>query len=232
MRQADLWNPSRCGTLIISDPRSGTHFLQKIVADRVRPHQSVEINGEIDKQPESQAPVAGTLIQMSAETVYQVAIVNSVNAKTALLANPDLLAPWHVIRLTRRDKVGWMRSWALFFLHPGSEVYSTHDDRLLHHGTSARAYIENLHQSGPIELDPEVIKDIASNLCLHALSLLVPADEEIDYDDLPGLQSDHTWWKGNDYPDLPMHTLFTGYDRIRPLLQAWTTSAGCFRKPI
>lgn len=229
MRQADLWNADRCGTLIISDPRFGTHFLQKIVADRVRPHLSVELHSEIDKQPQEQVPVGLTLAQLAARPTYQVAIVNSVNAKTELLADPGLLAPWHVIRLTRRDKVGWMRSWAWFFLHPGSEVSSRHADRLLHHGTSQQSYIENLHRLGPVELTPDVIKDIASNLCLHALSLLIPADEDIDYDDLPGLQSEHTWWKGNDYPDLPMHTLFPGYDRIEPLLAAWTAGAGRLR---
>lgn len=222
MRQADLWRASRRGTLIVSDPRFGTHFLQKIVADRVRPHRAVDTRSEIDKQPEIDQPIRLTLAALAGESAYQVAIVNSVNAKTELLADPGLLEPWHVIRLTRRDKVGWMRSWAWFFLHPGSEVSSGHADRLLHHGTSAQSYIENLHRLGPVELTPDVIKDIASNLCLHALSPLIPADEEIDYGDLPGLQSEHTWWKGNDYPDLSMQTLFPGYDRIRPLLEAWS----------
>lgn len=232
MRQADLWNAGRRGTLIVSDPRFGTHFLQKIVADRVRPYRAVDIRSEIDKEPQADRPIGITLARLAGEIAYQVAIVNSVNAKTELLADPDLLDAWHVIRLTRRDKVGWMRSWALFFLHQASEVYSTHDDRLLHHGTSAQSYIKNLHQSGPIELHPEVIKDIASNLCLHALSLMIPADEEIDYHELPGLESEHTWWKGNDYPDMPMQMMFSGYDRIEPLLQAWTAGAGRFRKPI
>lgn len=232
MRQADLWNADRRGTLIVSDPRFGTHFLQKIVADRVRSNRGVDAHSEIDRLPETQASIDRTLARLAGQSNYQVAIVNSVNAKTALLADPDLMAAWHVIRLTRRDKVGWMRSWALFFLHPASEVASTHEHPLLHHGTPARSYIENLHQLGPVELNPAVIKDIVSNLCLHALSLLIPADEEIDYDDLPGIQSEHTWWKGNDYPDLPMQSLFTGYDRIEPLLRAWTPSVGRFRNQV
>lgn len=222
MRQVDLWNTERRGTLIISDPRFGTHFLQKIVADRVRPYRAVEQQNEIDIQPADVAPIGHTLAQLAARAPYQVAIVNSVNAKTELLADPGLLESWHVIRLTRRDKVGWMRSWALFFLHPASEVSSTNRDRLLHHGTPAQSYIENLHRWGPVELDAAVIKDIASNLCLHTLSLLIPADEEIDYDELPDLQSEHTRWKANDYPDLSMQALFSGYDRVGPLLKYWT----------
>ena len=226
MRRVDLWDAGRRGTLIISDPRFGTHFLQKIVADRVRAHRAVDTNNEIDILPEADQPVRLTLTRLADQSHYQVAIVNSVNAKTELLADPDLLDQWHVIRLTRRDKVGWMRSWALFFLHQASEVHGAGHDRLLHHGTSSQAYIKSLHDSGPVELDPVVIKDIASNLCLHALSQLIPADEEIDYDELPDLQSEHTWWKGNDYPDLPMQALFPGYDRIRPLLEAWTVTTG------
>lgn len=230
MRSVDLWNPSRRGTLIISDPRSGTHFLQRIVADRVGPYQIVETNSEIDKKPENQTWLAKTLNSLAARPAYQVAIVNSVNAKTELLADLSLLEHWHVIRLTRRDKVGWMRSWAFFFLHPGSEVYSTEANRLLHHGTSAQSYIETLRQVGPIDLDAAMIKNIAGNLCLHSLSLLIPVDEEIDYDDLPGLESEHTWWKGNDYPDLPMQALFTHYDRIQSLLEAWITNPGRLRE--
>lgn len=229
MRQADLWNAGRRGTLIISDPRFGTHFLQKIVADRVRVYRPVSTHSEIDKQPQAQTPVGRTLAQLASMSTYQVAIVNSVNAKTELLADPTLIESWHVIRLTRRDKVGWMRSWALFFLHAASEVHSVHDSRLLHHGTSTQTYVENLRRLGPVELDPAVIKDIASNLCLHTLSQLIAVDEEIDYDDLPDLQSEHTWWKGNDYPDLPMHELFPGYDRIQALLETWPAGPGRFR---
>ena len=232
MRQVDLWNAGRRGTLIVSDPRFGTHFLQKIVADRVRAYRPADTQSEIDKLPETEDPIGLKLTQLAGESNYQVAIVNSINAKTALVADPALLEAWHVIRLTRRDKVGWMRSWVWFFLHGASEGNHAGHNRLLHHGTAAQAYIESLRDAGPVELTPLVIKDIVSNLCLHALSLMIPVDEEIDYDELPDLQSEHTWWKGNDYPDLPMQSLFPGYDRIEPLLRTWTASAGRFRKRV
>lgn len=236
-----LWNPDRRGTLIISDPRCGTHFLQRVTSDRVQEHGSVDRNGEIDipKTPtrlqvgqlNENLPIAPQLAALEMKSAYQVGIVNSISAKLELLADPSLLRSWHVIRLTRRDKVGWMRSWVLFFLHPNSDLYSTLGDRLMHHGTGIEHYTETLRRSGAFELTTQVIKDIVGSLTLHTISPVIPVDEEIDYDQLPGLQTENNPWKGNDYPDLPMDVMFSGYARLQPLLENWNNvhTKGRFR---
>lgn len=234
--KARLWNPERSGTLIVSDPRCGTHFLQSIVKDAVADHRACQTNGEIDLDSATGdlGLLTARLEQMAKSPDYQVGIVNSLSAKTEILARPSMLSRWHVIRLTRRDKVSWMRSWCLFFLSAGSEV-NVKTDRshvIMHHATTEDIYRSNLDSHGPIRLHSDLIKDLSANLCLHVLCDLIPADEEIDYDDLPGLQSEHTWWKGNQYPDISMHDWFENYHEIEPLLLAWTrvSRAGRFRE--
>ena len=221
--QPRLWNPVCKGTLIVSDPRTGTHFLQSTVADLVAQHRAVSSNGEIDLEPTKDWPgsTGRILRQLAQQDEYQVAIVNSVVAKTELIARPDLMTDWHVIRLTRRDKIGWFRSWALFFLHEHSE----HQDMsgcLQHHGTAQETYLRSLDRHGPMQFDGLKVKSIGGNISLHVLAKLVAVDEEIDYDDLPALASQHTHWKGNQYPQVDLNRFFTNWPEIEPLLANWS----------
>lgn len=226
--QVRLWNPDRKGTLIIGDPRTGTHFLQRIVQDRVAGLREVEINHEIDLAPIKGLPgsVRHTLIAAAQRDSYQIAIINKANAKIELLSDPAVLDQWHVIRLTRRDKVSWFRSWGLFFLHQKSEVNvapstANDDDRMLHHGTPESIYRQALVQHGPVIIDNRAVDEACGSLCLHAIGKLIAVDEEIDYEDLPNLQSEHTWWKANHYPDVSMEEMFVNWKEIQALLEYW-----------
>lgn len=226
--QARLWNPDRRGTLIVGDPRTGTHFLQRIVRDRVADHRGVQVNHEIDLAPIRGWPrsVRTVLEQLASQDSYQIAIINSATAKVELISDPAALERWHVIRLTRQDKVSWFRSWALFFLHGRSEVNAAapatgQDDRLLHHGTPEASYREGLARHGPVMIDSRAVDEACGSLCLHVLAKLIAVDEEIDYEDLPGLQSEHTWWKGNEYPDITMQDMFVNWQEMRPVLEHW-----------
>lgn len=226
--QARLWNPRHRGTLIVGDPRTGTHFLQRIVRDRVADEREVQVNHEIDLAPIRGWPraVRDTLRDLAARDRYQIAIINSATAKVELTSDPGALEHWHVIRLTRRDKISWFRSWALFFLHGRSEVNveagpGTTDDRLLHHGTSEESYRQNLTSHGPVVIDSRAVDQVCGSLCLHVLAKLIAVDEEIDYEDLPGLQSEHTWWKGNQYPDMTMEEMFVNWQEMRSVLEHW-----------
>lgn len=228
-----LWNPDRRGTLIVGDPRFGTHYLQSIVRDHVSATRPYDQNGEIDLAPIVNWPrfVRDKLQEMESRESYQIAIVNSVVAKTELIAHPEMLDRWHVIRLTRKDKISWFRSWALFFMHEHSE-HNSGRASLLHHGTPQDAYVQSLADHGPVLLDAQNINQVGGNLGLQVLSFLVSADEEIDFDDLPGLQTQHTWWKGNHYPDMGMDEMFSNYQEVEALLRLWDglNLAGSFRR--
>lgn len=226
--QARLWNPERKGTLIVGDPRTGTHFLQRIVRDRVADVREVQVNHEIDLAPIKGWPrsVRDTLAAIAQRGSYQIAIINSATAKVELISDPAALDQWHVIRLTRRDKISWFRSWALFFLHRRSEIHvdppsSGDDDRMLHHGTPEHSYRQGFAQHGPVIIDSQAVDEVCGSLCLHVLGKLIAVDEEIDYEDLPGLQSEHTWWKGNRYPDMAMHEMFVNWQEMRVVLEDW-----------
>lgn len=220
-----LWDPHKKGTLIISDPRAGTHFLQRTVADMVSQHQAVVRNDEIDLEPTKNWPgsVGRTLTGLAQRPEYQVAIINSVVAKNELIAHPDLTVNWHLIRLTRRDKIGWFRSWALFFLHEQSEHNQGPSGPLQHHGTSQETYLQSLASLGPIKIDGEGIKHIGGNLSLHVLCKMVPVDEEIDYDDLAALETQYTRWKANRYPEVALDRLFANWSELEPLLISWSS---------
>lgn len=232
IRQTNLlWHPERRGTLIVGEPRSGTHFLQKVIRDRVQPFMPVSINDEIDLEitPGGSSPTAGRLIGLEARDGYQVAIVNSSHGKAQLIADPELLHSWYVVRVTRQDKIGWFRSWAMFTLHvlgegnnpPGG---TKPDMQFLHHNTPQEVYLEGIRRQGPLRLDARMISQACANLYLQQLGDLIPADETVDYDDLYNYQTEHTWWMENQYPEPEHHRdrsrqLFENWDDIAPILE-------------
>lgn len=227
-RRPKLWDPNKRGTLIVGDPRTGTHFLQRVIADLVAADRAVASNDEIDIQWQAHWPrtVRAALESLAQGDAYQIAVVNSVIAKAELIAHPAALDHWHVIRLTRRDKVGWFRSWALFFMHENSEHNQLQSVDLtsgyfLHHGTASETYLSMLERSGPIVLGEQDIKQIGGNVSLHVLSKLVAVDQEIDYDDLPALQSADAHWKGNRYPDIDLAKFFENWGEIQAMLAGW-----------
>lgn len=224
-----LWNPDKRGTLIVGDARTGTHFLQRVIADRVVLDRSVRCNDEIDIGWQAYWPrtVRAALDALEDDRAYQVAIVNGVVAKNELIAHPSAIEHWHVIRLTRRDKVGWFRSWGLFFMHENSEYNQQQRVDLqsgffLHHGTSSDAYLSSLQRRGPIVLGAQDIEQIGGHVSLHVLSKLIAVDEEVDYDTLPALQSDNAHWKGNQYPDIDLAMFFENWPEIEAMLAGWT----------
>jgi hypothetical protein len=204
----ELINPDKIGTLIISTYRSGTHYLQDYISDyyRSKYNSAVKVYDEIhninDLNEFSKTP-----------TPYKVGIVNDVNPKCYLLNQNSVLTNWHVIRLTRDDKINHFISWFLF-----SIGIDNINEKLLHHATPNVEYINHLKNHTKKSYD---ITKLTFWILESAIIELINSDAQIDYDDLQNLDQSILKWTPNDYTNVTLHDMFTNANEIEHLLKSY-----------
>ena len=200
-----LWDKSKVGTLIVGQFRTGTHFLEKVVAESfqesvLRPDE-ICTNNQIDQ-----------FVELSQHSpTYKVAILNNFTPKFYLTDN-ELLSKWHVIHLTRTDLVGHFISDWFWRLHDGQRRY--HVPEIRHHNTDYAAYRSNM--SDPVEYD---INLVIFWLQEQLINYHVPADIRIDYNELASLETDKAKWMPNSYGDIKLEDLVTNHAEIYTLLK-------------
>lgn len=192
----DFYNLEKRGTVIISTYRSGTHFL----LDSLCLHLGNTVNlGELDN-PEIPQTAA-----------YSVSIINAVVPKIMLVKEQELLKDYHVVCLTRNDKINhWISYyvWRQF----NTEQQRFDDSNLPHHGGDKSKY----HDLPIQEYD---LSQIENWLTEQYIVNLFQSDALIDYDDLSKLESDIRWTP-NDY-DKTLSQLFTNHKEIENMLKTY-----------
>jgi hypothetical protein len=130
-----------------------------------------------------------------------------------LVKNQQLLKDWHIVRLTRNNKIN---HWISFYIW---KYFNTHQQRLddtnlPHHG-GTRSMYKNL---------PKVTYDL-DNLDVWLLEQypinLFRADVDIDYDDLSNIEGTDIGWTPNDY-GLTLSDLFDNHEDVHNKLKDWT----------
>lgn len=163
-----LIDPARRGTIIIGNPRFGTHFAQNICRQRAY-EQGLDViqHGEIVPHRSSKACVLpgdlpGFLSNVSPNQ-YRLIIINHEEHKIPIADNTTLLDDWHVLRIDDDDKYRWFWSWFWFMhsplvarpmypelmtsipkpgMHSGRTVWiDDHDGRLDFYDTETHAYL-------------------------------------------------------------------------------------------
>lgn len=203
-----LVDQTKVGTLISSSHRSGTHFL-KTVIERQLPgtYQTDEICNDNSLTE---------LEQMTEISQYKICILNNSVAKSLLLDRRDLLQKWHVINLTRRNKIQHFISyWFWLQTTPGERLNDNGQYR--HHGTPHINYKNAL--THPEYLDIDIVMGWVD---YHKLNCHVPCNATVDYDELPAYATDLVQWEPNQY-HLTLSDIFVNHKDVEDVLLNFTT---------
>jgi hypothetical protein len=197
-----LWDDTKIGTAIIGYYRCGTHYLHDIILDQVprAQNQLQEIN-TIDE-----------IIAVEKTNKYQIAILNQGSTKVHLVGKKEILKEWHVIRLTRRDKIShFISHW--FWLQLTAEEREKNSGSFQHHNTPSERYHAAISK-GPVTYD---IGSVIVWLEQQLINNFLPYDVCLDYQDLPGY-SNIIKWTPNRYGNISLKDLFTNHKEIEDLL--------------
>lgn len=191
---------NKVGTLIISYYRSGSHFLHDYIADSLDECSKItEINflNELESVTHESSP-------------YKVAILHSIHPKFYLLKKDNLLKNWHVVHLTRNDKVSHFISHYFWYLSNNQG-----QTQFMHHGTEYSTYLE-FAKNKPINYN---IENVKKWLIEHTLSYFMHNDYIVDYQDLKILESHNIRWEPNNYDNIQLQDLFINHAEIKDLLE-------------
>lgn len=202
------YNPAKIGTLIISYYRCGTHFLADSIQD-LYPDISISNYNEICND--------NTILELEKLTVsnhgYNVAILNNVVPKFYLTSANELLKKWHVVGLSRRNKVSHYISACLWQMN--QEALKKNQPAIFnHHGTQYNTYKQRLTKPVYQPIDNVIIW-----LQEQLINGYVPCDLWLDYEDLPYLPTRDIQWQPNQYNDIALSDLFINHFEIQDLLE-------------
>lgn len=203
-----IYDPKKIGTLIIGFYRCGTHYL----ADNI-----IDVNPDVDIHNRYEICNNNTIDELVSISntcqKYNVAILNNCVPKFYLTSATELLKKWHVINLSRKDKVSHYISHYLWMI--GREIEDQNQPGIFdHHGTSNRTYKQHLKDPIYHPIDYVVIW-----LQQQLINKYIPHDCSIDYKDLQYLPTYHINWQPNDYRDITLSSLFTNHQEIQNLLE-------------
>jgi len=104
-------------------------------------------------------------------------------------------------------------------------------DQLGHHGTSRQVYMRMLAAlTDKLPLQP-LLGWLPLALQNHMVSQMLPADQELEFKDLPQLANHVVEWRPNDYPQLDLGQVFKNADLLAAILDRWSGSwPGVFKE--
>jgi hypothetical protein len=204
-----LVNRDKVGTLILGYYRNGTHFLKDVIADQ---DPSIQQYGEICNDN-----TTAELEKLTALSGYKICILNNVTPKFFLAGRRDLLEKWHVINLTRADKIHhFISHW--FWLQNTEQERIQNSGQFQHHGTDHSSYKHFVDQ-GQNTYDTDFI---AVWLQEQLINYLLPSDATVDYSELPNYATDDIQWQPNMYDTVTLEDLFSNHKEIQQLLGNFT----------
>jgi hypothetical protein len=100
-----------------------------------------------------------------------------------------------------------------------------------HHGSSRKMYINMLAgMTDRLPLAP-LLEYLPWELNNHIIGCLIPADQEIEFQDLPALANHAVAWEPNDYPELDIHKILHHAPLLESILDRWAGSwPGVFKE--
>lgn len=199
---------NKVGTLIIGYYRAGTHFLHDLIIDTA--DFPIRGYGEICHNN-----TATQLDELSLYNgPYKVCILNNFSSK--FYVTDSILKKWHVIHLTRQNKIN-------HFISEWVWKQNTTEERFLdtgkfkHHGTTANVF-ESLKNNKITYNIEYVIVWLSEELINYKL----PHDITIDYSELKNYNSSNIKWTPNQY-NFELSDIFENYKEIEYLLKNFST---------
>jgi len=202
-----FWNSDKVGTLIISYYRCGTHFLHDAIHDSC-PFPTTML-GEICNDNSIQQLVDLT----NTDTPYKLCILNNSEPKFYLTSADELLSKWHVVNLTRQDKVShYISHW--FWFQNSQQQRNLNSGKFQHHNTDHVTYQSFLDKNKQSVPKNHVIQWLQEQL----INCFVKSDLIIDYNDLVNHQTDNIHWQPNQYENIQLHDMIQNHEEIKNLL--------------
>jgi hypothetical protein len=199
----------KVGTLILGYYRNGTHFLKDVIVDQ---HPLIQQFDEICNN--------NTIAELETLTEipgYKVCILNNAIPKFFLVGRKDLLEKWHVINLTRNDKIHHFISY--WFWEQNTMQERLQDSgQFRHHGTDHRSYKNLLAQGQYTYNTNSIVAWLQEQLINHHL----PGNVTVDYSELPNYATDNIQWQPNKYNTITLKDLFSNHEEIQHLLGNFT----------
>lgn len=201
----NFWNTDKVGTLIIGYYRNGTHFLQDVIHDQI---PSISIG---------ECCTDGTiteLIELSkSKQPYKICILNTCDPKFYLVGNNDILSKWHVINLTRNNKLEHFISHWFWSQNTDDERFKN-SGKFKHHDTDNSVYKNSAADIKKIVPMSFVVRWLQEQL----VNRYIKSDVEIDYSELCNLSTDNIKWRPNQYNDIQLKDIVTNANEVEQLL--------------
>jgi len=210
MSEIQLYDLKKRGTIIISSPRMGSHYLQDAIEVLLRRQQ---IPCVIQDQ------LIGRDIYQDINTdagKYHICIANDLLSKEKLMQQTKHLEEWHVIHLTRSDINSWAISCYFMFQKNSFGNPLIPHPRFLHRGTQRSAYQDHLDQYPTYPL-----KLLTMQMGNRLRTCDMPYHVCIDYADLATYFGHVCPWRPNDYTGIDLERDFKNGPQIKQVLQAW-----------
>jgi hypothetical protein len=202
-----FWNSDKVGTLIISYYRSGTHFLQDAIHDAC-PFPTIVL-GEICNDNLIQQLVEIT----ETDSPYKLCILNNAEPKFYLTSADELLSKWHVVNLTRQDKLShYISHW--FWFQNTQHQRNFDSGKFRHHNTDHATYQSNLDKDNQSVPKNHVIQWLQEQL----INYFIKYDLLIDYNDLINYETDNIHWQPNRYENIQLQDMIQNHEEITDLL--------------
>lgn len=200
-----LVDNNKTGTLILGYYRNGTHFLQDVIADQ---NAGFEIFGEIGNDN-----TIADFERLNTVKAYKVCILNNTAPKFHLVGSPGYLDHWHVVHLTRKDKVHHFISY--WFWEQNTANQRMNNSGLFRHHNTDRASYQSVLNQPRRHCD---IDAVIAWLQEQLINYHLPFDTEIDYGELPQLATDNIAWQPNNYDSISLSDIFENHKEISELL--------------
>lgn len=214
MSTSNLYDLNKQGTIILANSRYGSHFVAKVVEYLLKSQHTVTRYGEFGLADETFSGIELEIINLEKQSGYKIAIINDQMPKALVIAKPELLDNWHVVRIMHNNKLRWFLSYWFFLMSksPGAD----------HHNTKQQVYLDQIDSQQPVELSIWQIKMLCSVLNQSIINQQIPCNYQLEFDDLPNYAiGSEVAWLGNDYPDVELSKLFSNSDVIEKLLTNW-----------
>ena len=214
MLTSNLWDLNKQGTMILANSRYGSHFVAKVIEHLLKNQHTVTRYGEVSLADESFSGIEAEMSGLENQPGYKIAIINDQLPKALVIAKPQLLDNWHVVRIMHNNKLRWFLSYWFFLMSrsPGAD----------HHNTKQQVYLDQINAQQPVELSVWQIKMLCSTLNQTIINQQISCDFQLEFDDLAdyAVGSDVAWL-GNEYPNMQLSELFTNSEVIEQLLTNW-----------
>lgn len=201
-----LVDKTKKGTLILGYYRNGTHFLQDVICD-LNPGSAM--HGEICHD--------NTIAELEQLTqlggAYRVCILNNTVPKFFLRNRQDLLSEWHVIHLTRTNKVNHFISYWFWEQNTAQERFNN-QGRFKHNNTDHSSYRAAVSKPPEYYSPSAVVAWLQEQL----INYHIPCNTTLDYNELPEYQTDNLNWTPNRYESIELQDIVANHKEIETLL--------------